>query len=133
MTVQQPVTTRSVAFSILVGLASLAILLQGFWAGIFMDRDLSRSTANNWVNVHSAGAYVALVLAVAATIVAALQLRARKDLIIGAAVLGVLLVVEIGIGSAIDKAHALTIVHVPLALAIMAVAVWLPLRTRNRG
>lgn len=123
---------RSPAFNILVGLASLAVLLQGLWAGLFMDRDLSRDTADSWADVHMFGAYVALLLAIAATIVAAMQLRARRDLITGCVVVVVLLIIEIGLGSAIGSGTAsLTIVHVPLAMALMGAVVWLPLRARS--
>ena len=134
MTTTSPAGARSAAFSILVGLAALAVLLQGVWAGIFLDRDLSHSTANDWVNVHSVGAYVAIGLALAATVVAVRQLRQRSDLIIGSAVFTVLLIGEAGLGSAIQSGtHSLTAVHVPLAMVILGVAVWLPLRARSRA
>ncbi len=123
---------RSVAFSTLIGLASLAVFFQAVWAGIFLDQDLKRGTAHTWVDVHLVGAYVAVVLALAAVAVAFVQLRIRRDLIIGAAIFAVLLIIETGLGSAIHSgSHALTAVHVPLAMAIMGLAVWLPLRVRT--
>ena len=126
--------TRSTLFSVLIGLSSLAILLQGLWAGIFLEHDGSRDAASGWIDVHARGADIALVLALVATIVAFVKLRARRDLWIGSAVLTVLLAAESYLGGAIrdDGQDVLTIVHVPLAMAIMALAVWLPLRARRR-
>ncbi|MGZ4604140.1 MAG: hypothetical protein ACXV0U_11165 [Kineosporiaceae bacterium] len=126
--------TRSTLFSVLIGLSSLAILLQGLWAGIFLEHDGGRDAASGWIDVHARGADIALVLALVATIVAFVKLRARRDLWIGSAVLTVLLAAESYLGGAIrdDGQDVLTIVHVPLAMAIMALAVWLPLRARRR-
>lgn len=130
--------TRSAAkttlFSALTGLAALAVLLQGLWAGIFLEHDGQRDDASGWIDVHARGGEVALVLAVAATAVALWRHRARKDLWIGGLVLVVLLVLESYLGGLIrdDGKDTLTAVHVPLAMAIMAVSVWLPLRARSR-
>lgn len=117
---------RSVLFSVLVGLTTLAILLQGLWAGIFLEHDGKRDAASSWIDVHSAGAYLAVLLALAATIVAVVRLRSHKNLLVGAASLTGLLIVETGIGTAVHSgADALTALHVPLAMAIMGTAVWL--------
>ncbi len=52
---------------------------------------------------------------------------------IGTGVLVVLLAVEYMLGSLIhnQSKDALTVVHIPLALIITAVTVWLPLRSRQ--
>ncbi len=127
--VSQP---RSGLFSALVGLATLAILLQGLWAGIFLQHDGQRDDAQMWMDVHSAGAYVALVLAAAAAVVAVLRLRSRSDVLIGSAVFTLLIAVEIGIGFAVGAGtDGLTVVHIPLAMFIMGMAVWLPVRARS--
>ena len=134
----QETVTRSAAkttlFSALTGLAALAVLLQGLWAGIFLEHDGQRDDASGWIDVHARGGEVALVLAVAATAVALWRHRARKDLWIGSLVLVVLLVLESYLGGLIrdDSKDTLTAVHVPLAMAIIAVSVWLPLRARSR-
>ncbi|MCU7724907.1 hypothetical protein ODJ79_14365 [Actinoplanes sp. KI2] len=127
-------TRSTTSFSALTGLASLAILLQGLWAGIFLEHDGQRDAASGWIDVHARGGEVALVLAVAATVVALWRLRPRRDLWIGSLVLVVLLVLESYLGGLIrdDGKDALTAVHIPLAMAIMAVSVWLPLRARSR-
>ncbi|MDQ3734177.1 MAG: hypothetical protein M3400_09310 [Actinomycetota bacterium] len=118
---------RSAAFNVLVGLTTLAVLLQGLWAGIFLqDAD------EVWVNVHGAGAYVTAILALAATIVAVVRLRPRTDLVVASVVLTLLILIETGLGVAVrGGTRGLTVIHVPLALLIMGMAVWLPLKARN--
>jgi hypothetical protein len=127
-------TARTTLFSALTGLASLAILLQGLWAGIFLEHDGQRDQAGGWIDVHARGGEVALVLAAAATAVALWRHRTRRDLWIGSLALVVLLVLEAYLGGLIrdDSKDALTAVHLPLAMAIMAVSVWLPLRARAK-
>ncbi|MEW1952719.1 hypothetical protein [Terrabacter sp. NPDC080008] len=122
-------------FGILTGLTALLVLLQGLWAGIFLEHDGERDAASSWIEVHAHGGEVALVLAVAAVVVAFVKLRPRRDLLIGSTALVVLLLLESYIGGLIadDSLDSLTAVHVPLAMATMAVAVWLPLRARHGG
>lgn len=121
-------------FSVLLGLTALVVLLQGLWAGIFLEHDGERDAASSWIDVHAHGGEVAIGLALLATIVALVKLRHRRELWIGAAALTVLLVVESYIGGLIVDASkdTLTAVHVPLAMAIMALVIWLPLRARTR-
>jgi len=79
---------------------------------------------------------VAIVLAALATALAILKLRPRKDLWIGSGVLTVLLVLESYLGGLIRDSgkDSLTAVHIPLAMALMGLAVWLPFRvTRGRS
>jgi ABC-type Na+ efflux pump permease subunit len=125
----------SVVFAVLVGLVALAVLLQGLWAGIFLQHDGHRDDADSWIEVHALGGEVALVLAALATAWALWRLRARRELWLGSLALTVLLVVEAYLGGLIrdDGKDTLTAVHVPLALAIMALAVWLPLRAAPRA
>ena len=126
---ESPVAARSVAYSVLIGLTSLAILLQGVWAGIFIRE--GKDNNDTWVTVHARGADVAIVLAIAATIVAFVQLRERRDLLIGTAVLAVLLILEAYLGGLIGNSPAVEIVHFPLAMLLIALAVYLPLRART--
>lgn len=127
------VRTKDPIYSVLIGLATLAILLQGLWAGLFLRYDGKRDASQNWIDAHGHGADVAIALTVIALIVAFVRLRSRKDLLIGTVVLLVLLVVESYLGGEIvdHGKDSLTAVHVPLAMLIMAVAVWLPLRSRT--
>jgi uncharacterized membrane protein YfcA len=127
-------TDRSKLFSAVIGLTALAVLLQGLWAGLFLEHDGQRDAAAKWIDVHARGGEVAIVLALISTIVAFVWLRARKDLWVGSAVLTVLLILQAYIGGLItdDGKDTLTAVHVPFAMILMALVVWLPLRARQR-
>ncbi|GIG30170.1 hypothetical protein [Cellulomonas marina] len=128
-----PVTNK--AYGALVGIASLGILLQGLWAGLFMAAwGGGGQSADTWEFVHARGADVTLLVSVAALVLAVTKLKARRDLVVGTVVLVALLVLEYVLGSLMADAGAasLTAVHVPLAMLLMAVAVWLPLRHRPR-
>jgi heme A synthase len=83
--------------------------------------------------VHAHGGEVAIGLCVLALIAAAVQLRSRRDLLVGNAVLLVLLIVEAYLGGRItnDGNDLVTAVHIPLALVLMGLAVWLPFRARQ--
>ena len=131
----RPVTSeddsgRRRIFAAATGLSALAILLQGLWAGMFLEHDGERDAAESWIEVHATGGEVATGLAVLATIWALVRLRHRRDLVIGAIVLTVLLILEAYLGGLIvdDAKDSLTPLHIPLALLLMAVAVWLPFR-----
>jgi len=126
-------TGRSSLFSALIGLTALAVLLQGLWAGIFLEHDGQRDAAANWIDIHARGGEVAIVLAIIATIVAFVRLRARRNLWVGSAILTVLLIIQAYIGGLItdEGKDVLTAVHVPLAMVIMGLVVWLPLRSRH--
>lgn len=120
-------------FSILLGISAVAVLLQGLWAGIFLEHDGHRDAASSWIDVHARGGDVALLFAALATVYALWKRRGRKDLWIGGAVYTVLIAFEAWIGGLIrdNGADTLTALHVPLAMAIMALAVWLPLKGRR--
>jgi len=132
-TLQETAPARSSLFNALVGLTTLVVLLQGVWAGIFLEHDGKRDASSSWIEVHARGADLAILLAAAAAVTAFVQLRSRRDLWLGAGVLTVLLVLESYLGGVIRDAgqDTLTAVHVPLAMGIMALAVWLPLRSRH--
>jgi heme A synthase len=124
-----PTRDRSGLFSILVGIASLGILLQGLWAGLFIRP--GESFDSSWVTVHARSAEVTIAVALVAAVVAFLWLRPRRDLVIGSAALVVLLAIEAYIGGVVPDNPDLTALHIPLALALMGLAVWLPLRARS--
>jgi hypothetical protein len=121
-------------FASLVGLTALAIVLQGLWAGIFLEHDGGRDSAGSWIDVHARGGEVAIVLAIAATVVAFVMLRARRDLWMGSAVLVVVLVLEAYLGGLIrdESRDTLTAVHVPLAMALVGLVAWLSARATRR-
>lgn len=127
-------TASSPVFSALIGLAALAVLLQGLWAGIFLEHDGQRDAASSWIDLHARGADLGILLGILATAYALWKLRSRRDLWLGSAVFTVLMILEAYIGGLIRDAgkDTLTAVHVPLAMALMGLAVWLPLRARRR-
>jgi hypothetical protein len=128
-------SSRRLVFSALTGLAALAVVLQGVWAGLFIQyHDTAhRAQRESWIGVHARGGEIALGLAVLATLWAIFCLRSRRDLIVGAVVLTVLLAVVAYIGGTItdDNMDSLTPLHIPLAMLTLAVAVWLPLRAKQ--
>jgi hypothetical protein len=130
---EQENRSRYTVFSSLIGLSALVVLLQGVWAGIFLAHDGQRDASSGWIDVHARGADLALLLAVVATGWAIWKLRSRKDLWLGGIVFVVLLVLESYLGGLIRDAgkDTLTVVHVPMALGLMGLAVWLPLRARR--
>jgi heme A synthase len=123
-------TDRNPLFSALVGLATLAIFLQAVWAGMMIRE--GKDYNDTWVSIHDWGARVALLLALAATVVALVKLRSRRDLVIGSAALTVLVFAESYIGGIIGDKPAAVAVHIPLAFAIFGLAMWLPMRTVRR-
>ena len=115
----------------LMVVSALAIVLQGLWAGIFLEHDGKRDNAGSWIDVHATGGEVAILFAGLAAAVAFFWLRDRRQLWFGAGVLTALLVVEAYIGGLIrdNGKDGLTPVHVPLAIAIMGLAAWLCARS----
>jgi MFS family permease len=125
---------RRRVYSALTGLAALAVALQGLWAGIFLEHDGQRDDAGGWIDVHARGGEVAILLAVLATGWALVRLRGRRDLVLGAIALTVLLVLEAYLGGLIrdDGKDSLTAIHVPLAMLLMGLTVWLPFRAARK-
>ena len=113
-------------WSALVGLTSLGVLLQALWAGLFLRPGTDGGT---WYSVHQHGAEATVTLGAVATVAAVAWLRHRRDLLVGTALLLVLLVVEYALGRAGGGSVA---VHVPLAMVLMVLAVWLPMAARRR-
>lgn len=115
-------------FNALAGVTTLAVFLQAISAGIFMSFRGS-DAGEPWVTTHDIVANVAVVLALATAIVAIVTVRRAAPALTGAAVLlVVLLVLQTLIGHWIDSAHWLVAIHVPLALLVFAVTIWLSVR-----
>ena len=123
-------TTAATSYLVFVGLAGLAVLLQGLWAGIFLETDGARDEASRWIDVHARGSDVAISLAALATVVAFLWLRDQADLWIVSALLTTLMLTESYLGGLIrdDSQDALTAVHIPLAMIITSLVVYLVFR-----
>jgi hypothetical protein len=82
----KPRAIRDPLYASVIGLTSLAVLLQGLWAGLFVreGKDFDATSAQaNWVQVHDWGARIAIVLAFASLVVAVWRLRARKEVLLG--------------------------------------------------
>lgn len=125
-----PAPSRNRLYSVLIGLATLTILLQALWAGLFIHE--GKDYQDNWVSVHARGGEVAIALAAVASVVAVTKLRGRRDLVIGTIALTVLLVLEAYVGGLIEDHAELTAVHIPLGMALMGLAVFLPVRAARR-
>jgi hypothetical protein len=126
----QRASGRSILVTVLVALDAVAVLLQGLWAGIFLEHDGQRDAAGSWIDVHARGGEIALGLTVLTTILAFVLLRRRRELWIGGIVLTVLLVLESYVGGLIrdDSKDTLTAVHVPLGMLIMGTVTVLVVR-----
>lgn len=118
--------------SALLGVVAVLVLLQGLWAGLFLGNGGDGATANAWMEIHARGADLTILLALVATGWAFLRLRVKRELWLGSGALTVLLVLEAYLGGRIrdNGQDSLTAIHVPLAMAMMALVVWLPLRAR---
>lgn len=126
---------RDPVYASLIGLTSLVILFQGVWAGLFIregqDFDAT-SSQSQWLEVHDWGARLAIVLAFVSLVVALRRLRSRTDVVAGTAVLFGLLMVEAWLGGEIGDHPAWPALHVPLAMMLVALSVWLPFRASRR-
>ena len=107
---------------------ALLIVLQGVWAGMFIRE--GKDNNDSWVEVHDWGARIAILLALIAVVFAIVRLRSHRELVLGAVALFVLLFLEAYIGGLIGDSPAAQTVHFPLALALVGLAVWLPIRSR---
>jgi hypothetical protein len=130
---EKPVVTSddrpSVLFTSIIGVTSLIVLVQGVLAGVFLEHDGQRDASSSWIDAHAWGAHISTVLAIGAALLAIVKLRQVKPLLVGSIALAVLLLLESYLGGLIrdSSKDVLTIVHVPLALSIMGVTVWLSL------
>jgi hypothetical protein len=124
-----PLARSGPIFAALTGLTSLAILLQGVFAGEFIQHGAHGS----WLNAHDVNADVAVTLAVVTAGYALARLRSQaRTLVVGSVVLAVAVIVQDVIGHAITDSgdDGLIPVHVPLALAIFGLTIWLSVRAR---
>ena len=128
---ERTATRRDPLFAALTGLIAVVVLMQFVFAGLFLRTD--DREAGWYLDAHAWGAHIGTVLAVAAAAYAVWRLRARKDLLVGSVALAVLFLLESYIGGVIrdDSKDSLTAVHVPIAFALTALVVWLPLRSRR--
>ncbi|WP_148616345.1 hypothetical protein [Nocardioides rubriscoriae] len=114
------------AYLSVIGLASVLILLQGLWAGLFVHE--GEDYEEKWVEIHARGADLAILLAVVGAVILYVKMRERRDLLIGTVAMAVILVFEAYLGGLIGDNPGVTAIHFPLAMALMGLSVWLPLR-----
>lgn len=120
---------RSTVYSVLIALASLGVILQGVWAGAFMRE--GQEYGGTWLTVHDTGAKVTFVLAGLALVASLIWLRHRVALVVATAVFFALVLAESYIGGEIGKQAWLQSVHFPLAMALLALAIYLPVVHRR--
>lgn len=124
---ERPAPARVRAFAVLSIVTSLAILLQGVVAGQFVDKQ----GADGWITVHGVVADLSWVLALATAVVGAVSLRPQATrLVAWAGALFVVTLAQTGLGHLITDygMDALIAVHVPLAVAIFGLTIWISLR-----
>ncbi len=111
------------AFSILNGLMLLGVVLQGLWAGGF----IGHLDGAFWLQLHRLTAYVVVILALAAAILAVVTLRRHRAIAAWSAGLFVLVAIQAELGHEIGDGAARSViaVHVPVALLIMGLGVYL--------
>jgi ABC-type uncharacterized transport system permease subunit len=115
-------------FSALVGVTSLAIFVQAVIAGEFV----SQNHRKGWISVHDVVADVVVALALATMIFTIITLRkASRALLIATIILFALVVIQTFIGHQITDNNQdwLIGIHVPLALIIFGIAIWLPIQS----
>src|SRR5579863_4245115 len=119
----QVLTRHGPPFAALIGLTALAVLLQGVFAGVFVEPGVH----HGWLTDHDVNAYVTTALGAVSAVYAAIYLRAvARILVAGSVVLVLLLAALTAIGHAIvdSNDHGLTPVHVPLALLAFGLTIW---------
>ncbi len=125
------------AFTILIGLTTLGILVQSVLAAVFLQHDGQRDNYQSWINAHGMGAQTTTTLALIATIVAFVGLKARRSLGIASAVLLVALIAETVLGYVISgkigsgNHDGLTVIHIPLGMLLISLATWLSVQSAS--
>jgi hypothetical protein len=114
------------SFAGLAGLTSLAIMFQALSAGAF------ESGHGGWLNAHHAVGVVTAVFAVLTAVFGIARLRkVAPKLVRGSVALAVVAVVQVGLGHAVTHGHSsLLILHIPLALSLFGLTVWLSISSR---
>ena len=117
-------------FAALTGLTSLAILLQAVFAGEFIDP----TSHGGWLSAHDVNADVVIGLAVVTALYAVVALRtAARPLVIASVVLALAVAAQTAIGHAISDSNdkGLLVIHLPLALLVFGLTIWLSVSARR--
>jgi heme A synthase len=113
-------------FTGLAWLIAVGVVLQGLWAGEMFNR----AAGHGWLTVHQITAYVLVILSLLAAIVAATNLRrSRPGLVWPSVGLFVLMLIQTGLGQAMTDGDAQSVIaaHIPVAVLLMGVAVYVAL------
>ena len=115
------------AYSIVMDVVLLGIVALAAMAGEFLQKDGARDSYKGYINAHSLISEVTEGLVFVAAIIALVKFRRLPLLAIGTPVLLVAMLFNGYLGGQIvdHGKDSYTIVHVPLAVAITALAVWL--------
>jgi heme A synthase len=124
-----PVSSRTIRlFAALTGVTSLLIFLQAVTAGEFV----SQEDRDPWIDVHSIVGNITLIVALAVAIFTVIVFRAGHRVLMWASIaLFVLLLIQTVLGHLITdaKQDGWIGVHVPLALVVFALTIWLSIRS----
>jgi heme A synthase len=93
------------------------------WAGEF----IGRSNKAGWLSAHEMTAYAVGVLALATAVLAATKLRRNTAVVVGSVVQFVIVLALIGIGEVIASSYSAVLVgvHVPLAVLVFGLGIYL--------
>jgi hypothetical protein len=123
-------TARSMRkFRALIWIVAAGVVLQGLWAGVFLQHDWRGGESAVWVDIHARAGELTILVAGAATVLAYRRLRSRGAMYRASAALTALLVLEAFLGGLIRDHNVwwLTAVHIPLAMVLVWLTVELAL------
>ena len=119
-------------YTALAALTALGILVQAALAGQFIDRN----GRGGWIHAHSVNADLVAALAILTAAYSLVTMRrSARELAIGSVVLAVLVLIQLMVGQAITQ-HSddgLIAIHVPLAMVIFGLSIWLNVRPRRQS
>jgi heme A synthase len=116
-------------FRALIWIVVADVVLQGLWAGVFLQHDWRGGESAIWVDIHARAGELTILVAGAATVFAYRRLPNRRAMYRASAALTALLVLEAFLGGLIRDHHVwwLTAIHIPLAMALVWLTVELAL------
>jgi hypothetical protein len=105
------------------------VVLQGLWAGVFLQHDWRGGQSAVWVDIHARAGELTILVAGAATVLAHRRLPNHRAVYRASAALTALLVLEAFLGGLIRDHHIwwLTAIHIPLAMLLVWLTVELAL------
>jgi hypothetical protein len=123
-TVRSMRTVRMLIWTVAAG-----VVLQGLWAGVFLQHDWRGGESAIWVDIHARAGELTILVAGAATVLAYRRLSDRRALCRASAALTAILVLEAFLGGLIRDHNVwwLTAVHIPLAMVLVLLTVELAL------